>query len=112
MDSSGAVSSTPLQKNLRYISTFLKDLIDIMDGRESVIMGDFNLCFLSENNHPIFKFLKECDFQQLVEYPSHMKGRMIDLVFTDIDMNFKISQQSPFFTDHDVIKVSSGKLNI
>ena len=95
----------------------MKDLIDIMDGEESVIVGDFNLCFLSENHHPVFKFLRECGFQQLVKYPTHIQGRMIDLAFTDSDMpqkdmSFEVSQQSPFFTDHDVIKISFGKIHI
>ena len=93
---------------------FLKDLINIMDGKQSVVIGDFNLCFLSENNHPIFKFFKECGFSQMVQYPTHIKGRMIDLVFVDDDIfqedvKFMLTQQSPFFTDHDLISISSGE---
>ena len=95
--------------------SFLKDLIEIMDGKQSIVLGDFNLCFLSENGHTIFKFFKECGFVQLVTDPTHMKGRMIDLVFVDDDIflqkvKFKLSQCSPFFTDHDVIKILSSKI--
>ena len=94
--------------------TFLKDLIDIIDGKQSIIVGDFNLCFVSQNVHPIFKFFKECGFLQLVKNPTHMKGRMIDLVFVDDDIflddvKFVLKQQSPFFNDHDVISISAGK---
>ena len=94
-------------------NSFMVDLQKIIDDKKTLIIGDFNLCFLSEKNHPIFSFLKNSGFHQLIKSPTHMKGGMIDLVFTNeeiIDENSKVSQQSPFFTDHDLIEIMTGKI--
>ena len=62
---------------------FLGDLHRIIAKRRTIIVGDFNLCYLSDNSHPIFESLREYGFHQLVEFPTHDKGRMIDLTFED-----------------------------
>ena len=74
-------------------------------------MGDFNLCFQSENLHPIFQFLRKQGFCQLVKSSTLIKGRMIDLVFINQKEElhiWKSNQQPTFFSDHDVIQISSG----
>ena len=90
---------------------FLGDLHRIIAKRRTLIVGDFNICYLSDNSHPIFKSLREYGFHQLVEFPTHDKGRMIDLAFIYPKLEFnlwKSKQQSSFFSDHDIIKISSG----
>ena len=84
-------------------SSFLEDLLSLYDKEETVIMGDFNLCYIQQRNHQIFKTIESLGFNQLVKSPTHIKGRMIDLVFSK--SFFEVIQQSPFFTDHDILVV-------
>ena len=84
-------------------SLFLDDLLSLLSKEETVIVGDFNLCFLDQRNHQIFRTLESLGYNQLVKKPTHIKGRMIDLVFSKV--SFEIIQQSPFFTDHDILVV-------
>ena len=79
----------------------VKALLSLLSKEETVIVGDFNLCFLDQRNHQIFRTLENLGFNQLVKKPSHIKGRLIDLVFSKV--SFEIIQQSPFFTDHDIV---------
>ena len=80
---------------------FIKDLLNLLTNDSTVIVGDFNLCFLNQRNHPIFDTLERMGFCQLVQSPTHLKGRMIDLVFSKF--SFLVFQQSPFFSDHDIL---------
>jgi len=82
-------------------SLFLDDLLSLLSKEDTVIVGDFNLCFVDQRNHQIFRTLESLGFNQLVKKPTHIKGRMIDLVFSKV--SFEIIQQSPFFTDHDIV---------
>ena len=75
----------------------------VLSKEDTVIVGDFNLCFVDQRNHQIFRTLESLGFNQLVKKPTHIKGRMIDLVFSKV--SFEIIQQSPFFTDHDILLV-------
>ena len=96
------------RSNCADTNMFLADIHNIIDKKKTLIIGDFNLCCLTETNHPIFKCLNGCGFYQLVNSPTHIKRRKIDLIFTNSeteDENFKVTQQSPFFSDHDVIAI-------
>ena len=77
--------------------------------KETLIVGDFNLCFKSDILHPIFQALN--GFDQLVKYPTHVRGRIIDLAFIKKPNNsaYEVKQISPFFTDHDIIELYSAK---
>ena len=87
------------------------DFEDIFDSmEETIVVGDFNLCAMSEKEHTIMRYMKRLGFKQLVKKPTHIEGRIIDLVFsynpdengeTNIDVKF----QSPYFTDHDIVYV-------
>ena len=102
------------RSNCADTNMFIADIQKIITDKKTVIIGDFNLCYLTETNHPLFKFLNRYGFHQLVKSLTHMKGRTIDLVFINAetgDENFRVSQQSPFFTDHDLIEITSGSIH-
>ena len=95
---------------------FIKDLYGFLEkSREMFIVGDFNICFLSEVHHPVIRFLISQGFQQLVKRPTQIEGRLIDHVYhyspaSDSDCTkFTVKQQSPYFTDHDVLSVVQVK---
>ena len=88
-------------------SSFLAQLTSLLEPpKHSLIVGDFNLCYLSERSHPIFKFLEARDFYQMVENPTHIGGRMIDLVFSNnSNLKCNVYQKAHYFTDHDILEI-------
>ena len=59
------------------------DFEDIFDSmEETIVVGDFNLCAKSETEHTILRYMKRLGFKQLVKKPTHIEGRIIDLVFS------------------------------
>ena len=91
---------------------FMKDLFGLIDARkQTLIMGDLNLCFLKEGSHQLFKSFLDKGFTQIVRNPTSLRGRLIDLAFispSNSDVVFVARQQSQFFTDHDLIEVIIG----
>ena len=89
------------------------DLSEILDlSKETLIVGDLNICYISERNHLIMGFLERKGFRQLVSYPTHADGRQIDHVFhyspkLALNHSLKLKQQSPYYSDHDILFISS-----
>ena len=87
----------------------------INSGKQTLIVGDFNLCYISDFSNQLFESLRVQGFKQIVKHPTHMEGRLIDLVFTnnlDLDITYQVQQQAQFFTDHDLIEVMKGSVNM
>ena len=87
----------------------------ISSGKQTLIVGDFNLCYFSDYKHQLFEALRVQGFKQIVKNPTHMEGRLIDLVFInnlDLDITYQVQQQAQFFTDHDLIEVIKGSVNL
>ena len=92
---------------------FMEDLRSIFDDKkETIIVGDFNICFREENNHQIIKLLKSMKFDQKIMSPTHVQGRYIDHVYHYLpnpDENttaVDVLQFGQFFTDHDMLLVA------
>ena len=89
---------------------FKNDLRDLFDPKkETFLVGDFNLCFNTDEIHPVLKDIVTLGFEQKVEFPTHIEGRLIDHVYffspTTEERHMKVKQQSPYFTDHDILYV-------
>ena len=88
---------------------FIEDLKELIDlDKDVLILGDFNICYKSQIENKVFEELNCLGFQQLVQFPTHSEGHLLDLVFfhsTGGLTTRKVSQQSQFFTDHDLIEV-------
>ena len=86
---------------------FLKDLGQLAKGpKPCFLVGDFNINVLKESLHPVVKKISSCGFQQLVGYPTHSAGGLLDHVYVenipfqpDIGINF------PFYSDHANVTV-------
>ena len=91
----------------------LDDLCELVNyQKQTLILGDFNICFFSESSSQVFQVLRSLGFNQLVKYPTHTEGRLIDLAFfrsPDSSIYYEVNQQAQFFTDHDLIQVVRGK---
>ena len=89
---------------------FLNDLDKMFDSKKvTYLLGDFNLCFKTESDHPILKKVSQLGFEQKVEHATHLAGRLIDHIYIFSPCNqkkiVKIQQQSPYFSDHDILSV-------
>ena len=92
-------------------STFLSDLKSLFDSnQQTLIVGDFNICYISESNHKVIKSLTELGFKQKVRVPTHKEGRLLDHVYVftpnaEENLGVQVNQQSTYFTDHDLLFV-------
>ena len=95
---------------------FMEDLFELFDTRkQTLIVGDLNLCFLKEGSNRLFKSFLDKGFTQIVKNPTSLKGRLIDLAFISpsySDVSYVARQQSQFFTDHDLIEVITGSFQL
>ena len=92
------------------------------DDKNTIIVGDFNLCMIKEKNNAITKYLEEVGFTQYVTVASHLEGGHIDHVYSNIDaavFNIDVNLYSPYYTCHDhdallvtVKRVSDGEVII
>ena len=93
----------------------LKDLFTLIGpGKQTLVLGDFNLCYLTESFHLLFQAFRRMGYQQIVVNPTSINGRLIDLAFISpsaLDVFDRAQQQSQFFTDHDLIEIIEGALN-
>ena len=76
--------------------------------RSTVICGDFNLCFVERNDHPVIQSLLNLGFEQKVARATHIQGGTIDHVYFrkgQTDCNIEVHQYSPYYTalDHDAL---------
>jgi hypothetical protein len=93
------------QGNLTDLVEHLKKLINT--GVNTVVTGDFNICYVSNRNNKITKYLENDGFSQLMNEPTHMKGRHLDhLYFRPGSKPVQIPsihRYSPYYSDHDAI---------
>ena len=91
---------------------FLEDLSQLIKcEKQTLILGDLNICYNSENSNDVFTTLRNMGFKQLVKYPTHTEGRLIDHAFyycLDGGVCYEALQQAQFYTDHDLIKIVKG----
>ena len=91
--------------NLSILLEHLQRLIE--NGVNTVITGDFNICYMSQRNNKVSKYLLNAGFTQLVNEPTHMKGRHLDhFYFRQGNRPVKspsIYRYSPYYSDHDAI---------
>ena len=65
-------------------SQFINEMVKLIEfSKKTIILGDFNLCYLNQKNHPIFVALESKNFNQYVAKATHMEGRLIDVIFSN-----------------------------
>ena len=85
--------------------TFIHDLESMIEVNQlTYIVGDFNIDYMSQKDNCVIKKLYEIGFRQLVLRPTHMAGGLLDHIYTNASTdNIMIQQQSPYFSDHDIL---------
>ena len=93
------------QGNLTDLVEHLKKLINLEVN--TVVTGDFNLCYVANKHNKVTKYLENDGFSQLMNEPTHIKGRHIDhLYFRQGSKPVQIAsiyRYSPYYSDHDAI---------
>ena len=83
----------------------LQNLINIK--KNTLIIGDFNFCYLEKNNK-LRNYLDELGFRQLVSSATHINGGLLDQVYIRQVEGIKgamVEQMSNYYSDHDTITV-------
>ena len=75
----------------------------ILPDSQTLVVGDFNLCFRKNPNNKVSAVLKDLGFSQIVNEATHIEGGTIDHAYFrgDIFFNVDASLYSPYYTSHD-----------
>ena len=84
------------------------DLIKYIDelktrDKPQLIVGDFNFCFQEDNQNSTLRYLKENQFKQLVEEPTHIEGNLLDQAHVrDLRRihKYSVDLHSKYYSDH------------
>ena len=91
--------------NLNDLVEHLKKIINREEN--TVITGDFNICYISNRKNKVTKYLENDGFSQLMNEATHIKGRHIDhLYFRPGNKPVEtpsVYRYSPYYSDHDAI---------
>ena len=102
------------QGNSSELLEHIKNLIT--PGMTTIVCGDFNICYMSNNNNKVTKWLEENEFTQVMKEATHIRGRHIDHFYirpSNINMeNASVHRYSPYYSDHDAICVTITKPQI
>ena len=78
--------------------------------RSTILTGDTNIDILKDSGKHFVEFMKDLGFTQLVKFPTHDQGGLLDHVYVTQDLLEKVSvsQTGIYFSDHQLITI---KLN-
>ena len=91
----------------------LSTMIDM--DKPTLLIGDFNFCYLSSSAKPLRDFFRLNNFKQLIKEPTHIDGNIIDQAYMkDCKNNLRTEtfMQSKYYSDHrgiDIIVRQGGK---
>ena len=78
--------------------------------KNTVLIGDLNICAVNDQNHDILRGIERLGFKQKIDLPTHTEGRQIDHVYffyqNDFLRSLEVLQSGQFFTDHDLLVVN------
>ena len=86
------------------LSKLIQDITE--EERNTLITGDFNLCFKDDRNNTLIQSLLNSNFNQLINTPTQIEGRIIDhAYFRSIDekISVSVSNYSPYYSDHSAV---------
>ena len=88
-------------------SELLEHIKLITPEKNTVICGDFNICYFANRRNRVSKYLEENGFTQLVKEATHIQGRLLDHFYMRMCNNEQqtssVYRYSPYYVDHDAI---------
>ena len=88
------------------LANLLEDMIT--PSKNTIVCGDFNICYRRDQNNVISTKLINLGFQQLVNEPTHISGSQIDHLYVRKNQsisNVETFYSSVYYSDHDAIGV-------
>ena len=88
----------------------LKSMLDTK--RNTLVTGDFNICYNENRSNKIIDFLQRNGFKQLVHNPTHIRGRLIDQAYwldKTGNNSIELERYAPYYSDHDGLCISTWK---
>ena len=78
--------------------------------RPTILTGDTNIDISKDSGKHFVEFMKDLGFTQLVKFPTHDQGGLLDHVYVTQDLleRVSVSQTGIYFSDHQLITI---KLN-
>ena len=95
--------SAKLSELLEHLQTMINPL------GTTVVCGDFDICYHSNKNNKLSKYLENIVFSQLNNDATHIRGRHLDHFYFRTDKDIcspSIYRYSPYYTDHDALCVT------
>ena len=93
------------QGNSSELLEHIKELIT--PEKNTIICGDFNICYFANRRNRVSKYLEENGFTQLVKEATHIQGRLLDHFYMRMCNNEQqtssVYRYSPYYVDHDAI---------
>ena len=82
----------------------------ISPDKDTIVCGDFNMCFIENRRNKSTTFLVEQNFKQIIHEATHIDGGHIDHVYLRSEDSLAVLTElySPYFTakDHDALLIS------
>ena len=83
----------------------------IIDCDNCFVVGDFNINFL-DGCHPIVRHILSHGFTQLVEFPTHEEGSLLDHAYVKSNFMHKVRLHWPYYSDHAAVCIERHDLDI
>ena len=81
-----------------------RTLENVIEKKPTIIVGDFNFCYLKKKNY-LSQWLEDVGFDQVVVRATHIGGGLLDQAYLNLpeETPVIVGKYSNYFTDHDTI---------
>ena len=107
-----------LYRSQRGTYSDLNQNIEMMrtEGKQTLVMGDFNFCYIKNTLNSTKKYLLNQNFTQLISEPTHIEGHCLDQAYLKGNTGARAETHSKYYTDHKGLAILikryiKGKLN-
>ena len=80
----------------------LNQNIEIMktEGKQTLVIGDFNFCYIKNQNNSTRKYMQNLNFFQIIKEPTHIEGNVLDQAYLNANVGARAEIHSKYYTDH------------
>ena len=73
-----------------------------------IVLGDFNFCYLDNYLNSTKKYMRNRDFKQLINVPTHIEGNLLDQAYIrdkEEKMDVTGDIQGKYYSDHKALNI-------
>ena len=75
----------------------------------TMVIGDFN--FDTKKTNAFTQFMKISMFTQIVSWPTHEKGNIIDHCYVSNNSHVQLKRHSPYYSDHNALCIKFDNIS-